>query len=89
MKDFPYCEIYEEVRVSNSKNKKKLLIISDSFGDFLFPLISENFTKTVKIFDNWEYKLNEKIVEIEKPNVVILLILESNLHYLINDKQLK
>jgi hypothetical protein len=38
--------------------------------------LSESFSKAVYIIDNWEYKLNEDIVEIEKPDIMLYLISE-------------
>ncbi|MDI9342537.1 MAG: hypothetical protein QM534_18340 [Sediminibacterium sp.] len=75
---------YEAVRQTNDSTKPNVLVISDSFGNFIFPLISEHFMKSVKIFDAWSYKLNEDIVEKEKPSVVILLITESLIRNLTN-----
>lgn len=73
---FVYPWEYEKVReISNSK-KPKLLIISDSFGAGIFPFLSENFSKTVKIFDSWQYELHEDIVDQEKPDAVLLMINE-------------
>lgn len=88
-KDFPYCWDYENVKEIKGSTKPKLLIISDSFGAYLFPFVAEEFSKTVKIFDGWQYKLNEQIVENEKPDIVVLLILESSIKTLLNQKSLK
>jgi alginate O-acetyltransferase complex protein AlgJ len=77
--NFPYVNEYEEVRINKDPSKPGLLIISDSFGGAIFPYLAESFSKTTKIFDGWQYKLNEEIIEKEKPDVVILLMLESNM----------
>ena len=61
----------------------KLMIVSDSFGEYILELLSERFSKSVKIWDNWEYKLNEDIVEKEKPDVMLLVIHEQNLKNLL------
>ena len=50
----------------------------------LYPLLSEEFSRTVRIFDAWQYKLNEDIIEKEKPDIVILLALEANLRNLLS-----
>jgi alginate O-acetyltransferase complex protein AlgJ len=81
--DFPYCWDYEQVKTNKNSNNKKLLIITDSFGEYLFPFIAENFSKTIKIFDAWQYKKNEQIVAIEKPDAIVLLILESSIKNLL------
>jgi hypothetical protein len=73
---FVYPWEYELVKVQTDTEKPRLLIISDSFGEHIFPFLAENFSKTVKIFDSWQYKLNEEIVANEKPDVVLLMINE-------------
>lgn len=76
---FPYPLDYETVREKTGAKKPVLLIISDSFGGNLFPFISEGFGRSVKIFDAWQYKRNEDIIEKEKPDVVLVVVLESKL----------
>jgi alginate O-acetyltransferase complex protein AlgJ len=83
---FPYCSEYELHNRSNTPSdstKPKLLIISDSFGGAFYPFASEHFRETAKIFDSWQYKLNEPIVESEKPDIMILIMLESNIRNLL------
>jgi len=80
---FPYKWAYEQVRINETVSTPKLLIISDSFGEYMLELLSEKFSKSVKIWDNWEYKLNEDIVESEKPAVMLLVIHEQNLKKLL------
>jgi hypothetical protein len=73
---FPYPWEYEfENEIKNSTNPK-LLIFSDSFGALIFPFLSENFSRTVKIFGGWSYIINEEIMDKEKPDVVLLVIHE-------------
>ena len=79
VKGFPYPWEYEKDKEIKDNGKNKILIISDSFGEKTFPFFAEHFTRSVKIFDAWEYKLNKKIVEAEKPDVVVLVVLEANL----------
>ena len=43
----------------------------------------ESFSHTTLIFDAWRYKLNENIVEKEKPNVVIYILWEPKLENII------
>ncbi|MCW3076520.1 MAG: hypothetical protein JWO32_1129 [Bacteroidetes bacterium] len=85
VKDFPYPWGYEEVKEIPGSTKPKILIISDSFGEYIFSLLAESFSKTVKIWDNWEYKLNEPIVENEKPDVCLLVIHEKNLRAILKN----
>lgn len=75
---FAYSWDYENVRETQNKNKPKILLISDSFGHAVFPYLSEQSSKCVKIFDAWQFMLNENIVESEKPDIMIFLGLEAN-----------
>ena len=81
---FVYPWDFEKVKEIKDSDKPKLLIISDSFGKNIFPFISENFSRTVKIFDSWQYKLNEDIVNSEKPDAVIVMINEPVLRAFLN-----
>ncbi|MDY0281008.1 MAG: hypothetical protein RBR35_10660, partial [Salinivirgaceae bacterium] len=81
---FPYPWEYEFVREIPNSNKPKILIISDSYGANIFPYIAEGFSRSVKIFDSWQYKLNEDIVKSENPDVFLLIVLESNIRNLLN-----
>lgn len=83
-KSFAYPWDYEKRRVKKTKNKPKILVISDSFGEAIFPFLAESFGSGIKIFDSWQYDLNETIVEQEKPDVMVLVILENNLRLLHN-----
>lgn len=76
---FVYPSEFEMCKEIKGSDKPRILIISDSFGGNLFLFLSEQFSRSVKIFDSWEYKLNKSIVKNEKPDIVLLVILESNL----------
>ena len=82
---FAYGWDYENVRVQADTAGYKLLIISDSFGAAMFPFLSENFSRTVKIFDAWQYKLNEEIVAAEKPDAVVVIMDEPIVRNFINN----
>jgi hypothetical protein len=86
IKEYPYFPEYElrySIKNTADTSKLKLLIISDSFGGGLFPYAQEQFGETVKIFDFWQYKLNESIVKNEKPDVVLLIMLDANIKNLL------
>lgn len=89
VKEFPYPWEYEMVREQKDTTLPQLLLISDSFGGNLFPYISEPFSRSVKIFDSWQFKLNEEIVKAEKPDVVVLIVLESNIRNMLKYLSLK
>jgi alginate O-acetyltransferase complex protein AlgJ len=84
---FPYCWDYERRFKSQNKNGIRALIIRDSFGEQLLPFLSEVFEESMFIFDAWQYGLNEHIIELYQPNVVIYVTVESLLeNQLLNDK---
>jgi hypothetical protein len=69
---FGLTDYYEIVYENKNKNLPKVLVIRDSFFHLLVPMISESFSRSVFIWDKWQYGANLKIVENEKPDVVIL-----------------
>jgi alginate O-acetyltransferase complex protein AlgJ len=68
---------FELVKRCNADNKLKLLVIRDSFGDALVPVLSTAFHESVYVFDKWENGLNEDIVNTEKPDIFIQMPIES------------
>jgi hypothetical protein len=86
---FPYPWDFENVRTVPGIDKPRLLLISDSYGHHVFPFMAEAFGRSVKIFDSWQYKLNEPIATHEKADAVVLLIVESNLRNLLQHASLK
>ncbi len=76
-------EFEKSKEISNSK-KPKLLIVSDSFGEQIFPFLAEYFSRSVKIFDAWQYKLNKEIVLAEKPDAMLIMIDEPLMKKLLN-----
>jgi len=63
-------------------NLPRILIFHDSFGNNLMAPISNSFSRSIFVWDKWQYKLNEAIVESEKPDIYITLTLESLLQSL-------
>jgi hypothetical protein len=76
---FPYPQDYEFTRYITNDSLPCVLIIRDSFGTKIFPYISEQSRKCTAIYDGWEYGLNEPVIAGEKPDIVLLLVVESNL----------
>jgi hypothetical protein len=76
---FPYGWDYEVVRKNPSVNNLKLLVIRESFCSSQVQFYKEGFGKSVFIFDSWQHKLNEDIIENEKPDIVVIQIIESML----------
>lgn len=82
---FPYPKQYEVVRTVPNSNQPRLLMIRDSFGAAVLPILSEHFSKSVYIFDSWTYSLNEPIVEQEQPDIYIHMVLETHLINMVQD----
>lgn len=73
---FGFKSEYELVYTNNETDAPTVLIIRDSFGHAITPYISAHFSKTVLIFDEWKYMLNQPIVDNEKPDIFIQMTLE-------------
>jgi len=78
-KSFAYPWEYEEVYLKPDANDLKILIIRESFGTKQRQFYRESFGKTVMIFDAWQHRLNADIIENEKPDIVVIQILENML----------
>lgn len=83
---FAYADSYEIAYENPHASLPSAVIIRDSFSDFMMQYFSEDFKRSVMIFDNWEYKANENIIENEKPQVVILELIETNLDKLLDSE---
>lgn len=68
---------HEFVKVNSKGKKLKLLIIRDSFTLFLIQFFQENFQHSVYIHDEWLYRMREDILEQEKPDIVVNVLLET------------
>jgi alginate O-acetyltransferase complex protein AlgJ len=86
---FPYPWEYEYTRYTDNDSLPSVLIIRDSFGAKVYPFVSEECRKCTAIFDAWHYGLNEDIIKGEKPDIVLFLILESQLKNLMKYKKLE
>jgi alginate O-acetyltransferase complex protein AlgJ len=73
--DFDKTQFEKQFDTEN-KELPSALFIRDSFGDALFPFLSQSFSHSTFIFDLWRYQLNEEIVKREKPKVLVYLITE-------------
>ncbi len=84
---FPYPDqflyYYKNPRV---KTGKKILIIRDSFGFAMYPILYEDFSETLIIWDSWQYKLNPDIVEDFKPDVVLFVVYEPHIKHILEEK---
>jgi len=64
----------------DTNNLPKILFFHDSFTLSLQQYMKYSFSKSVFIWDKWEYKLNEPIVEAENPDIYVTIVLESLLN---------
>lgn len=76
---FPYYWDFENVFENPEVNNLKIVIIRESFASFQRKFYKESFGHTVLIFDAWQHKLNKNIIESEKPDIVVIQILEDML----------
>ncbi len=74
---------FEYVRLNDNGKKLKLLVIRDSFTLLMIKWFQEHFKKSVFIHDEWRYRMREDIILKEKPDIVINVILETELHRLL------
>ena len=75
--NFVYQYRYENHTIPNSP---KILFFRDSYAFQMTPFINECFSESLYIFDKWEYKLDKKIVKKYKPDIVVFVCTEANLH---------
>jgi hypothetical protein len=83
---FMYAYDFEIVMETNNVQLPDALIIRDSFGDALLPFLAESFNRSVFIFDSWYYGPNREIVKEEKPEIVLCMVMESNLESLLKNE---
>jgi alginate O-acetyltransferase complex protein AlgJ len=69
---------YEIVK-ANEKAKLKCLIIRDSFTFDLITFLQEHFKESVYIHGEWKYMMREDLIRKESPDIVITIILETEL----------
>ena len=55
------------------KNLPTAVVFRDSFGDWIIPFLSEHFRRVVYV---WQSSINKKVIETEKPDVVIHLAVD-------------
>lgn len=75
---FAYPYEFEKRYVNpKAKNKQRILIIRDSFGDALMPFIQASFQESMFVFDAWQYGMNKNIIEAYQPDIVLFLSVEA------------
>ena len=81
-KEYTFNPLMYESRYIKSSQPLKIIMFGDSFSPFLTKFLKEHFREIVVI---WGYKFDEKIIIDEKPDIVILEIVERNIDLLIED----
>jgi alginate O-acetyltransferase complex protein AlgJ len=80
----PEVEQAECENVTENENKNlKVLIIRDSFTLFMLKFLQEHFKSMVVIHDAWMYRMREDLILKEKPDIILNVVLETNLFNII------
>ncbi len=82
-KSFPYKWEYVKEKTTGNEKAPNILVIRDSFSNALIPFLSTGFNNSLYIWDSWMYQLNEDIVDIESPDIVINIVVETNVYNLV------
>jgi hypothetical protein len=81
---FPYKDRYERRFVNpTAKNKQKIMIVGDSFGEATEAFFKESFSECLFVFDGWEYKLHDEMMDTFKPDIVIYMTIEPFVHHIL------
>lgn len=81
---FPYKNEFQIHYKTERHTLPKIMLVRDSYANSLLKVLPESFNETVFIWDNWCYRLNEDIVENEKPDIYVTIVIESNLSYILH-----
>ena len=68
-----YCKRF----VSSHNKAPKALVFRDFFANLSHSFLPEMFSEAIFIWDNWQYKFNQEIIDIEQPDIVIYSMYES------------
>ena len=79
VEDFPYPWEYEMDGETPLKELPNIVIIRDSYFNSVMPFLYNSFHRSVAIFDAWLYRENMDIILQEKPNIVLVIMLESHI----------
>lgn len=76
-------EEYEFVTLNENGKNLTCLVIRDSFTLLMMKWLQEHFKKCVFIHDEWMYRMREDIILKEKPDLVLNIVLETEVHKLL------
>jgi hypothetical protein len=71
---------------TDDPKRPRMVMLRDSFAHALQPLLCPDFSRSVYL---WQYTLDKRTLEEEKPSVVVLEIVERNLGHLSSGKMLE
>lgn len=78
--DNPYKDEFQMSYTSGETNRPNVLIIRDSYTRSTIDFLPHYFNRCTYIFDEWHYGENQDITEKENPDIVLLSVLESLTH---------
>jgi len=76
---FPYPWVYEVDGETPFKELPNIVIIRDSYFSSMIPFFYNSFSRSVAIYDKWQYGKNIDIVSQENPKIVLLIMTELNI----------
>lgn len=87
MDNFRYSQDLYCMRYCNnsSKNSLKVILFRDSFMGFSYDFLPAYFKETLYIWDNWQFMFNKKIIDIEKPDIILYVFFEGYLDRILVD----
>ncbi|MBN2805529.1 MAG: hypothetical protein JXR22_02640 [Prolixibacteraceae bacterium] len=85
---FPYPYAYERRYQQSNSALPRLMMVNDSFGEYLYQNLAEHFSYSIFLFDNWEYNLHTDKIANEKPDLFVISVYESFLPHLLNNLNL-
>jgi len=74
---FAYPYAYENRFKNTNDSLPRIMMINDSFGEYLYKNLAEHASYSLFLFDAWEYKLHPEIILEEKPDLFVISIYES------------
>ena len=79
---FDYCKRF---RNNTSQDTLKAVIFRDSFMNRTMSFFPAYFREILYIWDNWQFRFNKDIIDIEKPDMVIYIFFEGYLDRILVD----
>ena len=74
---------YESIASTGDASLPGIVIIHDSFTDAMKVYFDETFNTTTYLFDGWRYQTNNEIIDVVKPEIVLLVIFEPHIPHLV------